>query len=153
MKSAVHSWKQDGRAFIWRYPPHKKKFWGWHFTCDDAACDSLAELIEAMRTEAEPTRRTISLSPATPDIWRVPNFGEPLRESHLTMVLEYDANYGDLLLSEQGERLRLHFGEAAANSLVKAIRDLKAGGGDYAVTSNDDDAPPIWIWWMPGSKR
>jgi hypothetical protein len=153
MTSAVHSWKQAGRAFVWRYPPHKKKHRGWHFTCDDAACDCLTNLIEAMRAEAEPSRRTISLSPATSDVWAVPNFGEPLRESHQKMVFEYDPNFGGLLLSKHEGRLRLHFGDATASTLIEAITDLKAGGGDYALPSNDRNASPIWIWWMLRSKR
>lgn len=111
MTSAVHSWKQAGRAFVWRYPPHKTKHRGWHFTCENAACDSLTKLIEAMRTEAQPSRRSISLSPVTSDVWAVPNFGQPLRERHQKMVLEYDPNFRDLLLSEEEDRLRLHFGD------------------------------------------
>ena len=68
------------------------------------------------------------------------------------MVLEYEPNFGDLLLSEHEGRLRLQFGDATASTLIDAIKDLRAGGGDYALPSNDTDAPPIWIWWMLRSK-
>jgi hypothetical protein len=153
MTNAVHSWKQAGRAFVWRYAPHKKKHRGWHFTCDNAASDSLAKLIGVMRAESEPSRRSISLSPATPDVWAVPNFGEPLRESHQTMVVDYDPNFDDLLLSERDDRLCLRFGPATATTLIDAITDVKAGAGDYALRPNDRNAPPIWIWWMLRSKQ
>ncbi|MDT9600232.1 hypothetical protein [Sphingosinicella rhizophila] len=153
MTSAVHSWKQIGRAFIWQYPLHKKKHRGWHFTCDDAACDSLTMLMEAMRTEGAPSKRSISLARVTPEVWAVPNFGAPLRESYQTMVLEYDPNFSDLRLNEDEGRLWLHVGDASATTLVKALADLKAGGGDYSLPSKDTDAPPIWIWWMLRSKQ
>ena len=148
MTSAVHSWKQAGRVFVWRYPTHKKKHRGWHFTCDDKACDSLTLLVRAMQAEIEPSRRSITLSPATSDVWRVPNFGEPSRESRETMVLQYDPNFGDLLLNEQDDRLRLHFGYGTASKLLEAIADVKAGRGDYQLLSSEEGVPPIWIWWM-----
>ena len=154
MTSPVHSWKQAGRVFVWRYPPHKKKKRrGWHFTCEDAACDSLVELISAMRAEAEPSRRSIALSPVTPAVWAVPNLGEPLKESYQTMVLEYDPSSSDLVLREQEGRLRLRFGDATARMLIEAVKDLKSGGGDYALPLNDADPAPIWIWWMLRSKQ
>ena len=64
------------------------------------------------------------------------------------MVLEYDPNFGDLLLNEDEDRLHLHFGDATASTLVEALKDLKTGGGDYALTPKDAGSPPIWIWWM-----
>ena len=69
------------------------------------------------------------------------------------MVLEYEPNFGDLLLSEHDDRLRLQFGDETASTLIDAIKDLKAGGGDYALPSNDINAPPIWSWWMLRSKQ
>ena len=69
------------------------------------------------------------------------------------MVLEYEPNFGDLLLSEQDGRLRLRFGDGTASTLIDAIKDLKSGGGDYSLPPNDTDAPPIWIWWMLRSNQ
>jgi hypothetical protein len=69
------------------------------------------------------------------------------------MVLEYDPNFGDLLLSEHEGQLRFQFGDATASTLIEAVKDVKAGGGDYALPSNVRDAPPIWIWWMPRTKQ
>jgi len=59
MSAPVNAWKQKGRVFIWRYPPHKKKHEGWHFTAEDDACESLIHLIHAMRSEPQPSHRTI----------------------------------------------------------------------------------------------
>ena len=64
------------------------------------------------------------------------------------MALEYEPDFGDLVLSEDEDRLRLHVGDATTSALVDAIKDLKAGGGDYALTPKDSNSPPIWIWWM-----
>ena len=151
MTSSVHAWKQAGKVFVWRYPPHQKKHKGWHFTCQDAACDNLTQLIEAMRTEAQPSRRSITLSRATSDIWCVPNFGEPVRETFHSLVLEYEPDFPDLVIAELEGRLRLKIGDTEASTMIEALRDLKAGGGDYCLVPKDKDSLPIWIWWMVSS--
>lgn len=106
-----------------------------------------------MRVEAQPSRRTIALSRASSDVWGVPNFGEPLREIHQSIVFDYEPSFSDLVLTEDEGRLRLQLGDARASTLIEAVRDLKAGGGDYTLPSNDDEAAPIWIWWMLNSNR
>ena len=69
------------------------------------------------------------------------------------IVLEYEPRFDDLLLTEHEGRLRLQLGAATGPTLVEAIKDLKAGGGDYVLPAKGDNALPIWIWWMLKSER
>jgi hypothetical protein len=148
MSNPVHAWQQTGRVFAWRYPPHKKKHYGWHITADHAACDSLVKLVTSMRAEAQSSRRTVSISAPTAPVWSVPNFREPVKEQPRPLTVDFDPDFEDLVLTEQDDRLRLQVGEARADEIVEAIKDLKNGGGDYCLLPRNSTGFPIWIWWM-----
>lgn len=152
MIDPVNAWKQAGRVYLWRYPPHLKKRQGWHFTAEDDACDSLVQLVEAMRSVAEIRRRTIAITEPTQPIWGVPNFGEPRKETLGPLTLYYDQAYPDLRLSEDDDRLSLRVGNERIDDLLTGLRDVRRGEGDYAVApSEKNTAPPLWFWWMPWS--
>lgn len=150
MSDAVNRWKQMGRIFLWRYPRHRKKHEGWHFTAEEIACDQLIILIDAMRKASGETHRTIALTHPDPAIWSVPNFGAPLKETLGPMTLHFAPSFDDLQLVQDGDRMLLRIGEARADELLDAIRDVHAGEGDYAIWPNQKKAsPPLWFWWMP----
>lgn len=154
MSSAVNSWKQAGRLFLWRYPALRKTHAGWHLTAEDDACDSLIALIEAMRTEREASRRTIAVSVPPEAVWSVPNFGAPLREALGSLTLNWDPAFDDLTLLETQDRLSLRVGDGRVDALLAGLKDIRRGEGDYALAPTDEHAaPPIWFWWMPWSGR
>lgn len=149
MPTAVNDWKQQGRVFVWRYPPHRRKHEGWHLTADAGGCDSLARLIEAMRAAPRPTRRTVRTSRATAPVWAVPNFGEPRKETPPPLTLRFEPGFTDLTLTEEDGRLVLRIGHARADELVAALEDVGRGGGDYALAPHERGAGPrLWFWWM-----
>lgn len=149
MSEVVNAWKQKGRVFIWRYPPHKKTHEGWHLTAEDDACDSLIELLNAMRSTPRSSRRTVTISKPTARIWGVPNFGEPRREALGPLTILFDPQFSDLTLMEQNDRLLLRVGGARAEDLMTGLRDVRRGRGDYAFRPTERGvSPPIWFWWM-----
>jgi hypothetical protein len=152
MSDPVNAWKQTGRVYLWRYPQHLTKRQGWHFTAEDEACDSLTQLVEAMRRVAETRRRTIAITKPTQPIWGVPNFGEPTKEALGPLTLVYDPLFPDLRLVEEDDRLLLRVGSERIDDLLTGLRDVRRGEGDYAYWANDKNtAPPLWFWWMPWS--
>jgi len=151
MTNAVNQWKQAGRVFIWRYPPERRRD-GWHFTAEDAACDSLIELIEAMRASQNPCRRTVALSQPSSVIWGVPNFREPRKETLGPLVVSYDPKFPDLLVREEADKLLLCVGNERASDLLMGLKDIRRGEGDYALSPNKNgEAHALWLWWMPWS--
>lgn len=154
MSTAVNSWKQAGRLFLWRYPPLRKKHAGWHLTAEDEACDSLIALIEAMRAERQDSRRTIAVTAPPEAVWSVPNIGAPIREAPGPLTLTWDPAFDDLTLLDAQDRLSLRVGDRRADDLLAGLKDIRRGEGDYALAPTDArSAPPIWFWWMPWSGR
>jgi hypothetical protein len=131
MVDPVNAWKQAGHVYLWRYPPHRTKRQGWHFTAEDEACDGLIHLVEAMRSVAEERWRTIAITKATQPIWAVPNYGEPRKETLGPLKLFYDPPFPDLMLTEGDNRLLLHVGDGPIDDLLTGLRDVRRGGGDF----------------------
>lgn len=152
MSDPVNAWKQAGRVYLWRYSPHHTKRQGWHFTAEDDACDSLIELVEAMRGVAQIRRRTITITRPTQPIWEIPNFGEPRKEALGPLTLSYDPSFPDLRLTEEVDRLLLRVGDERIDDLLTGLKDVRRGEGDYGFgPSEKNTAPPLWFWWMPWS--
>jgi hypothetical protein len=150
----INEWKQRGDVFVWRYPPVRKKYAGWHLTAEDAACDALISLLTGMRQAASSTRRTIALSKPSPPVWDVPNFGKPRDEVLGSMIVRFQPEFGDLRLLEEDGRLVLSVGERRVGELLEGLRDIRRGEGDYCLHTDEKGASlPIWLWWMPWSGR
>jgi hypothetical protein len=63
-------------------------------------------------------------------------------------------SFSDLTLSEERERLSLRVGDQRADELLRGLRDIRRGEGDYSLAPTEKGvAPPIWFWWMPWSGR
>jgi hypothetical protein len=148
----VNAWKQVGRVFLWRYPPHLRKHSGWHFTAEDNACESLVKLLETMRLATFDKRRTIILTKPSPPIWGVPNFGKPRIEALGPLTISYEKSFADLMLVEDDERLLLRVGDDRVDELLAGLKDVRKGEGDYAIWSIEKGtSTKIWLWWMPWS--
>jgi len=154
MLKAVNNWKQTGQVFIWRYGPQRKNHAGWHLTAEDDACEGVIALIEAMRAAGQASHRTITLSNPPEAVCAVPNFGAPLKEKLGPLTVHWDPSFSDLTLSEERERLSLRVGDPRADELLRGLRDIRRGEGDYSLAPTEKGAaPPIWFWWMPWSGR
>ena len=152
MTDPVNAWKQVGRVFLWRYPPHRSKCSGWHLTAKDDACDSLVKLIETMRQSPRDSRRTVTLTMPSPPIWGVPNFGKPRTETLGPLTISYEKSFADLMLVEDDDRLLLRLGGERVDDFLTGLRDVRKGKGDYAFGPTEKGvAPSIWFWWMPWS--
>lgn len=154
MSDRVNTWKQLGRVYLWRYSNHLIRRIGWHFTAEAPACDSLIDLLDAMRSVADRSRRTITITRPTPPIWEVPNFGVPRTEALGPLTVSYDPSFSDLQLTEEEDRLVLRVGDERVEALLTGFRDVRRGDGDYGLwPSEKNAAPPLWFWWMPWSGR
>jgi hypothetical protein len=118
------------------------------------ACEAVIALIDAMRATPQDSRRTIAISRPSPDIWGVPNFGEPRKESLDRLTISYHHLAADFSLTEDGDRLLLRIGDARIGDLLTGLRDVRQGKGDYALIPREKGAgPSLWFWWMPWSGR
>ncbi|WP_052216019.1 hypothetical protein [Sphingomonas sp. ERG5] len=150
MTLKVNDWKQVGHVYLWRYSARRSKHAGWHMTADGDGCASIADLLDRMSAEAVGHHRTIALNAPSPEIFSVPNFGEPIREKPGTLRIAYEPGYPDFEPSIADGRMILRVGEEELPDLRSAFVEVSTGGGDFALWPKDKKAAtPIWFWWMP----
>jgi hypothetical protein len=72
-RSVVHTWKQAGRLFFWRFTENTRNFPGWHFMVDREASVSIAALLRSMAKSETTCSRTVVVSLPTAEVLAKPN--------------------------------------------------------------------------------
>jgi hypothetical protein len=113
------------------------------------SCASIVDLLNRMKEGASTCHRTLRLSPVTDQIWSVPNFGPPKKDSFDRVRIEYSPQSEDMQLTENPERLVLRLGASRVNAVSAAFAEVSVGLGDFGIATSDDPRPDIWMfWWM-----
>lgn len=146
----IDDWRQQGRIYLWRYPPTRTRHAGWHVTTDTTGSGSIVDLLDRMERAGQPIWRTLTLHAPNANIVAVPNFGDPAHGGPDKMRLVYRPDDPDFAVSSEDERLVLRFGSARLPDLRSAFVEVGIGGGDFAIWPNAaKGGTALWFWWLP----
>ena len=139
----VEKWKPRGTVSMWLCCQDKLD--GWSITADDAACDALLDLFDRMENAQWPGKKRMPLV----KLRRAANVVGWIRNrwaTHLTVKYPKDRVADEhWALEEQDRELFLTVGLSRLRELREAIADVKQGGGDYCIGSDENR---LWIWWF-----
>lgn len=139
----VDRWKQRGRICVWK---HKQRHVDWNLSADEVGCEALLALITLMETSRCPSRKTLSLVKPQNTATGVNGWGRASFASQF--ILKYPKSQVPEThweIVEDGSIVTLAVGLSQLHRLRVAILDMKNGGGDYSIGS---DQAPLWIWWF-----
>ena len=146
-----YSWKQEGAISLWQYTEFPKKFGGWHVTGDDAGIASLLNLLQLL-TDAPGIARTVTITPPTPSVLRVPNFqnGRALWVAPTKWRVQCTAADGWLFPPEL-EPASLTVGGHYVQKLNKGLGGIPKGEGDFCIGQSDSVNLRLCFWWWLGA--
>src|SRR5689334_12964068 len=136
----VDRWKHRGRLSVWK---HKFGDTRWNLAADQVACDSMLELFELLKNSRWPSRKSLKLVRPKRTATRVPEYRATFAQRLIVKYpkSEVDDDFWAIEVSES--IVTLVVGTSRLQELRDAILDMKNGGGDYTIGSDDF---PLWIW-------
>ena len=135
-----YKWKQAGSIRFW-YSQRKVK--GYHFSANPIACDAILELIPLLLEHPQAGPQTLIID-VVPEKGRHNKLNEAPALSKLK--LDYQPELaGNFTIGPT----TLSFSTPGLNQFQDSVRELKAGGGDWALWSCDSESEsePLWFWW------
>ena len=152
MTADVLSWKQEGVISLWRYTEFPKKFGGWHLSGTDAGVASLKALLRLL-VAAPGIHRTISVTPPSPAVLRVPNFQQGdakwVAPSKWQISCTPSSNPRDWEFPPELEPAKLVIGESHLSRFISALDGIPKGEGDFCIGSPNKVDLPLCFWWWP----
>lgn len=138
----VNRWKPRGRICVWK---HQQRHVDWNIAADDAACDSLLDLLDRMNAAKWPSQRALALVKPERTATNAP-VRQAVFASELILKNRKGSGPDDFwLLEAKGTTVTLTVGPSRLQQLRDAVTDMKNGGGDYAIGCEQS---PLWVWWF-----
>ena len=134
---------------LWRYRENKRNYPGYHLTADQDGCKVLENELLKLENTSNTSSINIELSPVTQKILDVPNnkAGNPtvvsLKELHLKVDPSYSEGFFEF--SESHPKCFLNLSKEQAGCILKGVKDIFSGEGDYCIGGDDDHV--LWFWW------
>ena len=153
MKSASHSWNQDGSISLWRYTENERNYPGWHLSADARGGTSLSTLLQALAADGPSTTRTINLDPPTTPVLAVPNNrgGRARHRAPTKLRVGFAKDSSLWSFPATLEPAQLVFGYDWLAPLLEGIEAISQGRGDYSIGTDQDGSLPLWFWWRTGA--
>ena len=151
----IAEWRQTGRICLWRFKPMKRMYSGWHFSADEAGCDSLLELISLLSESTDSAHRTLDVTdPAEVGADRVVGrhglkFVTPAK---LRIAYYPQGLTGQSALAEMDDRLAIALDHDGLNKMRGALEDVRRGIADFSVEFDSHARDPMMrmsFWWWP----
>jgi hypothetical protein len=143
---SIQKWNQQGKVYLWRYEGPPRNYPGGHLTADHAGVRSLIQLLELILNSPYSAKALINLSQPAEGELDVPNCSArcmPCRR--WLLVYRGDTQDKELWkLSLSNEEVVLETSRQGMESLLKGLRDIAAGKGDYCIGA---DGSELWFWW------
>ncbi len=136
---SVRKWKQTGKCYIWKYAGISGDYSGWHFTCDEAASESIVDLLKKFKLSASSVKQTVRLTTPTMMQLLVPNSKYDVVSEDI-LLLELSSDPEKWILTKHNNVLNFEIGSNKLETLISAIEGVSEGKGDYAING-------IWFWW------
>ena len=130
---------------FWFYRNCPRGYRGFHLTGETKSCQWLiTELGKKTLTKVD-----LALMRVTKNMLGVPNC------PHEAIDFLY-ANFSfekmliqPISLTNIHPTLKITFNEVGRQSLIKGIRDIQDGRGDYCIGEDDNE---LWFWWLPSER-
>jgi hypothetical protein len=134
--------KQRGRISLWE---HQQRHTDWNLAADDVACDGLLELLDLMKGGKWPSQKALIVVKAERTATEAPD-RPALFATELILKFRKGEVADDFWqLESTGTSVKLSVGLSRLEQLGAAVADMKNGGGDYAIGSEES---PLWVWWF-----
>jgi hypothetical protein len=142
-------WRQQGQIAFWRFEPHpSNKYPGWHFSADEAGCDSLRDLLQRFTPDAA-AHRTWMADPVR--IERASHVVGHRRSRTVTyqrirISCQFDeaAPYSFV---EDGDVLNFAVGNSRLSEFLGAVANIQMPQHEFQVSWGRSSNETLWFWW------
>lgn len=145
-EAGTRQWQQSGCIWLWRYQENTRNYPGWHFTADDRGGASLIALLHAFDKDGPANFRTVQLDPPSARILSVPNNRQTAWVSPSKMRLTLAPSPDEWRFTERDNIATFSIGKNWIPALVKAIRSIASGDGDFSI-GPAGSSDRLSIWW------
>jgi hypothetical protein len=149
--------RQRGAVFLWRYRENRRNYPGWNIAADDQGCEWLLELLERLREAGSELAISLRVARPTESVLGVPkNMNGKARwssrESLSVRLAPRRLPEDTWTLKADSVSVTITAGRKKLDELRRAVADMRAGEGDYAVgparaaDAADCDDQCLYIW-------
>jgi hypothetical protein len=138
----VDRWHQRGQFCVWK---HKQRTLDWNFAADDVACGALLELLDLLENSKWGCRKAVNLIKARRTATGAPEHRAVFAKQLIIKYRGCGVPDDFWSLEENGPAVTLVVGRSQLKRLREAVSDMKNGGEDYCIGS---DEGPLWVWWF-----
>ena len=147
MEEAIRKFDLKGKIHFWEFREKNPNMRCWNFTANMQGCESFIQLLELMQSSPYSSKKSILLS--TPEISQieVPNNRNVNWRTKSKLNLIFKKNETSVWsIKVPDDVLEISFGSEKMEKFINAVRQVKAGHGDFAI-SDDNDDNVLYFWW------